>query len=368
MTRPFHPYPRTLLPDMCATAAGRSRPPKSTDRRISRSFAFAPWSRSVTKATWLQAAFHGCQQGGLLCLSHRHGHRCLRVDLSGLVFWWRSSRASRDLIGAWPWSRRSRVRPHGQRAAGHPIPVDSATATTMAHPAPPRVTIGAGTHLDVHAAHAGDQLGRRLATVSIPTTPAGYQGLLAWARGLGEVEAFGIEGTGSYGAALARFLRAHRQVVLEGNRPDRQARRRRGKSDPLDAEAAARAVQAGEATVVPKAADGVVEMLRCLRVARSTAVKARTQASNAIKALVVTAPPELREQLRGLQTATLVPTAAAFPPGKPTTPAAAATLALRLLAMRHQALSAEITTLDSDLERLTTKAAPGLVALFGVGP
>ncbi len=238
----------------------------------------------------------------------------------------------------------------------------------MAHPAPPRVTIGAGTHLDVHAAHAGDQLGRRLATVSIPTTPAGYQGLLAWARGLGEVEAFGIEGTGSYGAALARFLRAHRQVVLEGNRPDRQARRRRGKSDPLDAEAAARAVQAGEATVVPKAADGVVEMLRCLRVARSTAVKARTQASNAIKALVVTAPPELREQLRGLQTATLVPTAAAFPPGKPTTPAAAATLALRLLAMRHQALSAEITTLDSDLERLTTKAAPGLVALFGVGP
>src|SRR6266581_8953870 len=366
MTRPFHPYPRTLLPDMCATAAGRSRPPKSTDRRISRSFAFAPWSRSVTKATWLQAAFHGCQQGGLLCLSHRHGHRCLRVDLSGLVFWWRSSRASRDLIGAWPWSRRSRVRPHGQRAAGHPIPVDAATATTMAHPAPPRVTIGAGTHLDVHAAHAGDQLGRRLATVSIPTTPAGYQGLLAWARGLGEVEAFGIEGTGSYGAALARFLRAHRQVVLEGNRPDRQARRRRGKSDPLDAEAAARAVQAGEATALPKAGTGQVEMIRSLRVARASAMKARTQAINAIKALLVTAPDDLRQQLRDLPVSQLVRTAARLRPGAITTPTAAAKLALRALAERHQALSAEIKDLDTELDRLTAKTAARLVALFGV--
>jgi len=238
----------------------------------------------------------------------------------------------------------------------------------MAHPAPPRVTIGVDTHLDVHVAHAKDQLGRRLATVSIPTTPAGYRDLLAWARGLGEVEAFGIEGTGSYGAALARFLRAHGQVVVEVNRPDRQARRRRGKSDPLDAEAAARTVQAGEATVVPKAGTGVVEMLRCLRVARSTAVKARTQAGNAIKALLVTAPAELREQLRGLPTAKLVHTAAAFTSAKPTTPTAAAMLALRTLAARHQALSAEITTLDTELARLTAKAAPGLVALFGVGP
>src|SRR5262245_41238346 len=105
----------------------------------------------------------------------------------------------------------------------------------MAHRKRPRVTIGVDTHLDVHVAHAKDQLGRRLATVSTPTTPAGYRDLLAWARGLGAVEAFGIEGTGCYGAALARFLRGHSQVVLEVNRPDRQARRRRGKSDPLDA-------------------------------------------------------------------------------------------------------------------------------------
>ena len=89
----------------------------------------------------------------------------------------------------------------------------------MAHLAPPRVTIGVDTHLDVHVAHAKDQLGRRLETVSIPTTPAGYRSLLAWARGLGEVEAFGVEATGSYGAALARFLRAQGQVVVEVNRP-----------------------------------------------------------------------------------------------------------------------------------------------------
>ena len=122
-----------------------------------------------------------------------------------------------------------------------------------------------------------------LATVSITTTPAGYQDLLVWAQGLGQVEAFGIEGTGCYGAALARFLHQAGQVVLEVNRPDRAARRRRGKSDPVDAEAAARAVQAGEVTVLPKAADGSAEMLRSLRVARTTAMRARTQAINALQ-------------------------------------------------------------------------------------
>lgn len=143
--------------------------------------------------------------------------------------------------------------------------------TTIAHVQPARVTVGVDTHGDVHVAHAKDQLGRRLETVSIPTTPTGYQDLLAWARGLGQVQAWGVEGTGSYGAGLARYLRKAGQVVLEVNRPDRAARRRRGKSDPVDAEAAARAVQAGEVTIVPKAADGQVEMLRSLRVARTTA-------------------------------------------------------------------------------------------------
>jgi transposase len=118
------------------------------------------------------------------------------------------------------------------------------------------ITIGVDTHLDSHLAHAGDQLGRRVGTRSVPTTPTGYQDLLAWARGLGQPIAWGVEGTGFYGAGLARFLATGGQVVVEVNRPDRQARRRRGKSDPTDAEAAARAVQAGQATVAPRPEPG----------------------------------------------------------------------------------------------------------------
>jgi transposase len=124
-------------------------------------------------------------------------------------------------------------------------------------------------------------------------TPPGWRprrALLGWAQRLGEIDAWGIEGTGSFGAGLTRFLRGHGQVVVEVNRPNRQLRRRRGKSDPLDAEAAARAVQARQGGI-PKAGDGQVEMIRSLRVARATAIKARSQAVNALKALVVTAPP-----------------------------------------------------------------------------
>jgi len=167
-----------------------------------------------------------------------------------------------------------------------------------------------------------------------------------------------VEGTGSYGAGLARFLAAHGQRVLEVNRPDRAARRRHGKSDPTDADAAARAVQAGEATGTPKAQDGMVEMLRALRVARQTAVKARTQAINAIKGLLVTPPDELREQLEGLTTTRLVRQAAALDPGTLTTPTAAATLALAGLGRRYQHLDAEIRLLTRSLDQLTATAAP----------
>jgi transposase len=240
--------------------------------------------------------------------------------------------------------------------------------TTMAHPQPTRVTVGVDTHKDLHVAAARDQLGRRLGTTMAPATGAGYAELLAWAHSLGEVAAWGVEGTGSYGAGLARFLAAHRQRVLEVNRPDRAARRRRGKSDPVDADAAARTVQAGEATGVPKAQDGVVEMLRALRVARQTAVKARTQAINAIKALLVTAPDELREQLDGLPTTSLIAQAAALDPGMLATPTAAAMLALGGLARRYQHLDAEISLLTSRLDQLTTTAARKLRELLGVGP
>jgi transposase len=122
----------------------------------------------------------------------------------------------------------------------------------MAQTTPPRVTIGVDTHKHTHVAAGRDQLGRRLGITMAPATAAGYAQLLAWAQGLGEPVAWGVEGTGSYGAGLARFLAAHGQQVVEVNRPDRQLRRRRGKRDPVDAAAAARAVQAGEATSIPR--------------------------------------------------------------------------------------------------------------------
>ena len=200
--------------------------------------------------------------------------------------------------------------------------------TTMPQPVPPPVTVGVDTHPDPHVAAAKDSFGRCLDTTSVATTPDGYAELLSWAQCLGEIDAWGIEGTGSFGAGLTRFLRGRGQVVVEVNRPDRAARRRRGKSDPLDAEAAARAVQAQQGSA-PKAGDGQVEMIRSLRVARATAIKARTQAVNALKGLLVTAPAELREQLRGLSTVRLVRTAAALEPGPVTSPMAAATLGLR---------------------------------------
>jgi transposase len=156
---------------------------------------------------------------------------------------------------------------------------------------PTRVTVGVDTHRDVHVAVAVDQLGRRLDQIELATTSAGYERLLAWAESLGVVEAFGVEGTGCYGAALARHLRARDRLVVEVMRPNRQTRRRKGKSDPTDAEAAARAVLSAEAAGSPKAGDDLVEMIRVLRVARGTAIKARTQAINALRSLLVTARP-----------------------------------------------------------------------------
>ena len=238
----------------------------------------------------------------------------------------------------------------------------------MAHLEPARVTVGVDTHKHLHVAAARDQLGRRLGVTIAPASRAGYGELLAWARGLGEVEAWGVEGTGSYGAGLVRFLAAAGQRVLEVNRPDRATRRRRGKSDPVDADAAARTVQAGEANGIPKAQNGTVEMTRALRVARQTAVKARTQAINAIKALLVNAPAELREQLDGLPTTRLVRQAATLDPGQVATPTAACMLAVRSLAERYQHLGAEIQLLTRELDRLTLQHAPALRALLGIGP
>ncbi len=163
---------------------------------------------------------------------------------------------------------------------------------------PANVTVGVDTHKHSHIARAKDGLGRHLGQLEIGTDPRGYAGLLAWAQGFGPVITFGIEGTSSYGAGLTRFLRAQGQAVIEVLRPVRRDRRFGSKSDPIDADAAAGAVLSGKATAVPKAGDAGVEMIRALKIAKQTAIKARTQAVNAVKDLIVMAPDPIREQLR----------------------------------------------------------------------
>ena len=230
------------------------------------------------------------------------------------------------------------------------------------------VVLGVDTHLDFHMAVVLDLLGRRLGEVKAPTTEKGYEELVCWAEGFGPVRCAGVEGTGSYGAGLARHLRAMGITVVEVERPKRRHLRRRSKSDPKDAEAAARAVLAGEVAGVPKSGDGKVEMVRALRSARRSAVKARTQAANLLQAMLVTAPEELRRRLRGLPTKELVAVAARFRPGgAPEDVAAATKFALRSVARRHEALSEEIAELDAQLKRLVAEAAPELLALPAVG-
>lgn len=231
-----------------------------------------------------------------------------------------------------------------------------------------RVTGGVDTHKDTHVAAALDEVGRVLGTEVVPATPAGYRRLLRWLRAFGEVGAVGVEGTGSWGAGLNRFLTAGGVRVIEVTRPNRQHRRRHGKSDPADAIGAARAVLAGDATGTPKSQTGTVEAVRLLRVARRSALKARTQAANQLHAVVDTAPAELRQRLGSVNTEQLVALAARLHRCHPGTPHAAAKLTLRVLARRWEALDNEIAELDAHLDELTAEAAPTLRAINGVGP
>jgi transposase len=230
------------------------------------------------------------------------------------------------------------------------------------------VFLGVDTHSEAHVAVALDAAGRKLGELAVANSEAGYAELVGWALELGIPVAAGVEGTGSYGAGLSRFLRAWDLRVVEVNRTSRQHRRRHGKHDAADAEAAARQVLAGTASGEPKGADGAAESLRALRVARRSAVKARTQAANQLHALLSTAPERLREDLRGLPTKRLAEKAARFRREAPGDTTAATRFALRSVARRYRALSEEISELEAQIERLAREAAPELVALDGVGP
>lgn len=230
------------------------------------------------------------------------------------------------------------------------------------------VIVGIDTHKLTHAAAAISALGVRLGSMSIPANSKGYRALHTWAEALGPVRAFGVEGTGSYGAGLSRFLAAHGHMVLEVNRLNRQLRHQKGKDDALDAESAARAVLAGQATALPKSANSTVEMIRHLKIARDTAVKGRSQAMQTIKAIIVAAPATLREKIDSLTgKMTLLRHLAALRPGPLTSTTASAKTSLRAIARRWLVLDAEIKDHDAHLEPLTRQLAPELLQAHGMG-
>nr|WP_221383429.1 IS110 family transposase [Actinoplanes polyasparticus] len=228
---------------------------------------------------------------------------------------------------------------------------------------------GVDTHQDTHTAAVIDLLGRVLGTEQFPATAAGYRALLTWMNGFGRLHRVGVEGTGAYGAGLTRRLHAEQVEVIEVDRPNRKTRRFQGKSDPIDAIAAARSALAGERTGTPKHHHGRIEALRNLRVARRSAVKQRADTQRQIKTLIVTAPDALRAQLRALSITQLIIICANRRPDYSDTanPATATTIALRSLARRHQQLTTEITDLDKLLKPLVTAINPALSATHGVG-
>jgi transposase len=228
--------------------------------------------------------------------------------------------------------------------------------------------MGVDTHKDTHVGVALDGLGRFQGTLSVAANLAGYKKLVEWASGFGHLEHAGVEGTGSFGAGLTRFLKAEGIKVSEVTRPKRRDQYRTGKSDPIDAEAAARAALAGTASGVPKDADGEVEMIRTLRITRRSAVKARAQAANQLQALLITAPEGLKSELCQLSTARVVEKASRLRPGAtPSDVEAATKFALRSVARRHRQLSEEISELDEQLDRLVSELAPELVEVEGIG-
>jgi transposase len=230
------------------------------------------------------------------------------------------------------------------------------------------ITGGVDTHADMHVAAALDPIGGLLGVQEFPATAGGYAGLLGWLGGFGTVALAGIEGTGSYGAGLARHITAAGIRVVEVDRSDRQDRRRQGKSDPLDAVSAARAAQSGRARGAPKGRDGAVEAIRALMVAKRSARSGRVQTINQARALVVTGPDDLRTRFARHTAAGLVSGLASLRPRPGDVVGYATRIALRELGRRAEFLDAQLERLDELIAPLVATRAPGLLALHGVGP
>src|SRR5438105_7478472 len=230
------------------------------------------------------------------------------------------------------------------------------------------ITGGVDTHADLHVAAALDPIGGLLGVEQFPASAAGYAELLDWLGGFGTVRLVGIEGTGSYGAGLSRYISAAGVRVVEVDRSDRQDRRRQGKSDPLDAVSAARAAQSGRAAGAPKGRDGAVEAIRALMVAKRSARSERVQTINQARALVLTGPEDLRTRFARHTAASLVSGLASLRPRPGSTVGYATRIALRELGRRAQFLDGQLERLDELIVPLVTAHAPGLLAVYGVGP
>ena len=227
---------------------------------------------------------------------------------------------------------------------------------------------GVDTHADVHVAAAIDENGGVLGIESFPTNGAGYERLTRWLTSFGPVVKVGVEGTGSYGVGLARHLHANGVEVVEVDRPNRQTRRKLGKSDPIDAEAAARAALSGTASVTPKRRDGTVEQMRVLMIARRSARMQRSQTLNQLRQIVITGPDEVRARFKDRYKTGLVSEAAALRPRKGSDPITYTTyVVIRSLARRIKDLNDEMPTIDHALEELIDQTAPSLLECYGVG-
>ena len=230
------------------------------------------------------------------------------------------------------------------------------------------ITGGVDTHADNHVAAAVDHNGGLLGVESFPADEVGYEDLLAWLASFGELVRVGVEGTGSWGVGLTRFLTDHEIVVVEVDRPNRQTRRKQGKSDPTDAISAARAALSGEATVTPKSRNGPVEQMRVLLVARRSGREQRIQSLNQLRHLVFTAPEPIRVRFKDRPKTGLVSEAANMRPNRGSDPIIYRTnLVIRNLARRVQSLNSEIKTIDQTLVQLINETAPSLLELYGVG-
>jgi transposase len=227
---------------------------------------------------------------------------------------------------------------------------------------------GVDTHADQHVVAAIDANGGVLGTEAFPADESGYEVLLAWLVSHGEVEKVGVEGTGSWGVGLARFLHRHEVMVVEVDRPNRQHRRRVGKSDDTDAISAARAALSGSASVVPKTRDGRVEEIRILLVARRSGREQRIQTLNQLRHLIFTAPEPIRARFKDRCKAGLITEVAKLRPRQGSDPISYTTLmVMRGLARRIQHVDDEMRVIDSRLSNLIGETAPSLLECYGVG-